>query len=266
MAIVIFVGIDDVGGMSALTAKLNQMDPNFLTVMPTGLPWQNNVGIMLFILGWVFAGFGVIGQPHIMVRFMTVDDTKNIKKTQIYYYSFYIIFTLLTYGVGIVSKVIIPETANFDAELALPTMSQQLLPNVLIGVVLAGLFSATMSTADSQILSCSAAFTRDILPKEKDTLLITKLATAFVTIVALLVALFGGKNVFELVVLSWSGLAASFGPLLFVYALDNKVSEELAILMVIAGISATMIWRTMGLSGAFYEVGPGIIAGMIVYF
>lgn len=266
MALLFFVGIDDVGGMSALTAKLNQMDPNFLTIMPTGLPWQNNVGIMLFILGWVFAGFGVIGQPHIMVRFMTVDDTKNIKKTQIYYYSFYIVFTLLTYGVGIVSKVIIPETANFDAELALPTMSQQLLPNVLIGVVLAGLFSATMSTADSQILSCSAAFTRDILPKEKDTLLITKLATAFVTIVALLVALFGGKNVFELVVLSWSVLAASFGPLLFVYALDNKVSEELAILMVIAGISATMIWRTMGLSGAFYEVGPGIIAGMIVYF
>ncbi|MCR9206398.1 MAG: sodium/proline symporter, partial [Halobacteriovoraceae bacterium] len=182
MAVLFFVGIQEVGGIAALTDKLDAIDPNFLSIMPTGLPWQNGAGISLFILGWVFAGFGVIGQPHIIVRFMTIDDTKNMKKTQMYYYSFYIIFTILTYGVGIVSKVIIPESATFDAELALPTMSQVLLPNVLIGVVLAGLFSATMSTADSQILSCSAAFTRDILPKEKDTLFITKLATAFVTI------------------------------------------------------------------------------------
>jgi SSS family transporter len=266
MALLFIMGLDKVGGFSGLVTELNQVSPTFLSIRPTGLPWDHSLGVMLFIAGWVFAGFGVIGQPHIMIRFMTIDHTDNMKKTQTYYYSFYILFTILTYGVGLVSRVLLPEASNFDAELALPTLSQQLLPDVLIGVVLAGLFSATMSTADSQVLSCSAAFTRDIIPKEKDTLIITKLTTAFVTIVALIIALYGGQNVFELVVLSWSVLAASFGPLLFIYSLNKKVSEVVGILMVVNGFGMTLLWRTMGLSGAFYEVGPGILAGLLTYF
>ena len=266
MALLFFMGLEKVGGFSGLVTELNQVSPTFLSIRPTGLPWDHNLGVMLFILGWVFAGFGVIGQPHIMIRFMTIDHTDNMKKTQTYYYSFYILFTILTYGVGLLSRVLLPEASNFDAELALPTMSQQLLPDILIGVVLAGLFSATMSTADSQILSCSAAFTRDIIPKEKDTLIITKITTAFVTIVALVIALYGGQNVFELVVLSWSVLAASFGPLLFIYSLNKKVSELVGILMIVNGFGMTLLWRLMDLSGSFYEVGPGILAGLLTYF
>lgn len=266
MGLLFFMGVKEVGGLGALYTQLDSVNSTFMSVRPTGLPWDNWIGVFFFILGWVFAGFGVIGQPHIMIRFMTIDQTKNMRKTQAYYYSFYIIFTILTYGVGLVSRVILPEASNFDAELALPTMSQQLLPEVLIGVVLAGLFSATMSTADSQILSCSAAFTRDIIPKEKDTLIITKLTTAFVTIVALLVALYGGSNVFDLVVLSWSCLAAAFGPLLFIYSLGKKVSELIGILMIVNGIGATILWRVIGFSDAFYEVGPGIVAGLLTYY
>ncbi|MEC7277599.1 MAG: sodium/proline symporter [Bdellovibrionota bacterium] len=265
MAALFIVGVQNAGGLSSLFNQLDKVSPTYLSVAPTGLPWDNGIGVFFFILGWVFAGFGVIGQPHIMIRFMTIDNTNNMKKTQIYYYSFYIAFTILTYGVGLVSRVILPETQAFDAELALPTMSQQLLPDVLIGVVLAGLFSATMSTADSQILSCSAAFTRDLMPKKRDDLLSTKLATAGVTLIALFVALYGGSNVFELVVFSWSILAASFGPLLFVYTLNKKVSERLGIAMILAGIISTLSWKAAGLSGAFYEVAPGIIAGIVTY-
>ena len=195
MGMLYYYGLEKAGGFSSLIDQLNAISPTYLSVRPTGLAIDNFMGIILFILGWTFAGFGVIGQPHIMIRFMTIDDTENMKKTKIYYYSFYIVFTILTYGVGLISRVILPVTSNFDAELALPLMSQQLLPEIFIGIVLAGLFSATMSTADSQVLSCSAALTRDIFPGKKDNLIYTKLATAFVTIVALLVALYGGKNV-----------------------------------------------------------------------
>ncbi len=266
MGLLFYIGVDRVGGIGLFIEKLNDVTPNYMSVKPTGLPLDNYMGVILFVLGWMFAGFGVIGQPHIMIRFMTIDDSKHMKKTQYYYYSFYICFTLLTYGVGLLSRLLLPATANFDAELALPTLSQILLPEVLIGVVLAGLFSATMSTADSQILSCSAAVTRDIIPKEKDTLLITKLTTAFVTIAALFVALYGGQNVFDLVVLSWSVLAASFGPLLFLYTLDLKVSELTAILMIVNGVVVTLFWRMTGLGETMYEVAPGIAAGMITYF
>lgn len=266
MGILFFVGINEVGGFGQYVTKLDAVSPGFLSLTPTGLEVGGFKGVFLFILGWVFAGFGVVGQPHIMIRFMTIDDTKNMNKTKIYYYTWFILFTIMTIGVGLTARLLLPNSANFDAELALPMMSQQLLPEVLIGVVLAGIFAATMSTADSQVLSCSAAVTRDLMPKKSDNVYLTKLATAGTTIIALVVALWGSKNVFELVLLSWSILAACFGPLLFIYALGKKVSEVTAIAMVVVGGLTTVFWMVQGLGGIIYEVAPGIMAGLIVYF
>lgn len=266
MGLLYYFGIQEVGGFSSLIDKLNAVSPEYLSLMPTNLQIDNGFGVFLFILGWLFAGFGVIGQPHIMIRFMTLDDSKNMKKTQRYYYTFFIAFTLLTYGVGLISRVILPGTESFDAELALPLMSQKLLPEFLIGMVLAGLFSATMSTADSQVLSCSAAVTRDIFPGKKGNLLYTKIATGAVTVLALIVALYGGSNVFELVVFSWSVLAAAFGPLLFLYAIGNKVTENVGIVVILFGMGVTFLWKFLGLSNIIYEVAPGILAGLIIYY
>lgn len=266
MAMLFFVGIDSVGGFSQYVDKLDMISPTYLNVFPTDLALNNTTGIFLFILGWVFGGFGVIGQPHIMIRFMTVDNPESMTKTKIYYYAWYIAFYAITIGVGLTARLILPESSSFDAELALPMMSQQLLPEILIGVVLAGIFSATMSTADSQILSCSASFTRDIIPREKDSLLVTKVATALVTIIALLVAIYGSQNVFQLVLISWSVLSAAFGPLLFIYSIDKKVNETTAILMVVCGVAVTLLWRGFELGGMMYEVAPGMMSGFLTYY
>ena len=266
MTLLFFIGVDNVGGFSAYTEKLSAVAPGFLDLFPTGLMFDNGFGIFLFIMGWIFGGFGVVGQPHIMIRFMTLDDPESMTKTKVYYYLWYVAFYAVTIGVGLSARLLLPDVSNFDAELALPLMSKAILPEVLIGVVLAGIFSATMSTADSQILSCSASFTRDILPKEYDTLLITKITTGVVTLVALMIALFGSKNVFELVLIAWSVLSAGFGPLMLVYALKRKVSEVTGIFMILGGVFVTILWREFGLSGLMYEVAPGMIAGFVVYF
>ncbi len=266
MGLLYYFGIQEVGGVSNLVTKLDNVSTTYLSLMPSGLEMDNFFGVFLFILGWLFAGFGVIGQPHIMIRFMTLDDSENMNKTKRYYYAFFILFTLLTYGVGLISRVILPEAGSFDAELALPVMSQKLLPEFLIGMVLAGLFSATMSTADSQVLSCSAAFTRDMFPGKKDNLLYTKIATGSVTVLALLIAVFGGSNVFELVVFSWSVLAAAFAPLLFLYTIGNRVTEKVGIIVILTGMGVTFLWKLIGLSGVIYEVAPGMIAGLVIYY
>ncbi len=266
MTMLFVVGVSNVGGFSEYISQLDAVAPGFLSVRPTGLLMDNSIGIMLFILGWIFAGFGVVGQPHIMVRFMTLDDVKNINKTRAYYYIWYIAFYTITIGVGLTARLILPETSTFDAELALPMISQKLLPEILIGVVLAGIFSATMSTADSQILSCSAAFTKDLIPKWQNNLFVTKLTTGLVTVSALLIALFGSKNVFELVLLSWSILSVAFTPIITLYTFNKRVNEKTGIAMVLIAIAVSLIWKQAGLSGAVYEVAPGIIAGFIVYF
>ena len=265
MAMLFIVGVNNVGGFQAYIDKLGSISPTYLSIFPTNLAIDNSIGVFLFILGWVFGGFGVIGQPHVMIRFMAVDSPDNMSKTRMYYYSWYVMFFALTIGVGLTARLVLPAIDSFDAELALPMMSQQMLPEILIGVVLAGIFSATMSTADSQILSCSAAVTRDIFPKEQDNLLATKATTAIVTIVALLIALLGSKNVFDLVLISWSVLSAAFGPLLFLYAVDKRISELTGILMIINATIVTLLWRELGFGGVIYEVAPGMISGFITY-
>ncbi|CBW25796.1 high affinity proline permease [Halobacteriovorax marinus SJ] len=266
MAMLFFVGVSNTGGFSSYLSNLNSVAPGYLSVIPTGLAIDNSMGVFLFIVGWIFGGFGIIGQPHIMIRFMTINNSESMNKTRAYYYAWYIAFYALTIGVGLTARLILPEASNFDAELALPLMSQALLPKVLIGVVLAGIFSATMSTADSQILSCSAAFTMDIFPKGKSNLWITKLTTACVTVMALLIALYGSKNVFELVLISWSVLSAAFGPLLLLFAIGKRLTEASAIAVVLSGVIVTVIWRAIGLGGTMFEVAPGMIAGFLTYF
>ncbi|MCR9205632.1 MAG: sodium/proline symporter [Halobacteriovoraceae bacterium] len=266
MGLLCYVGIDNNGGWSMFLQKLNNVSPSYLDFFPNDLIFNNAFGMLIFVLGWFFGGLGVIGQPHIMVRFMTVKNPESIKKTKGYYYGWYFIFCCLTFGVGLTARLIFPDTSAFDKELALPMMGQQLLPEVLTGVILAGIFSATMSTADSQILSCSAAFSRDILPREKDTLWITKFTTAMVTLLALGIALGGTQNVFNLVLISWSILGAAFGPLLFLYTIEKKVSESLGILMIVNSIIVTILWRELGLNASVYEAAPGILTGIATYF
>ena len=80
MSMLFFVGVSEVGGFDQYITKLDAVSPGFLSLTPTGLILDNSIGVFLFILGWIFGGFGVVGQPHIMIRFMTVNDAENINK------------------------------------------------------------------------------------------------------------------------------------------------------------------------------------------
>jgi Na+/proline symporter len=138
---------------------------------------------------------------------------------------------------------------------------------VLTGLVLAGLFAATMSTADSLILSCTAAITRDFSSQRLRGYMATKVATVFVTLLALGIALSRNESVFSLVLIAWSALASAFGPLMIVYALHRKPSEGLAIVMVGTGVATVLVWRYLGWDGSVvYEVMPGMLSGLAAFW
>lgn len=265
MGLLCFIGLHNVGGFAQLWTEMQAIGPEYVAIFPANLDKYGPPAYLLFAIGWLFGGFGVIGQPHIMVRFMTVDHPENINRVRAYYYGFYASFYVMTVIVGLVARVLLPEVSSFDGELALPTLSQKILPDVLVGLVIAGLFAATMSTADSQIISCSAAITRDMLPKKTDNPWMTKLATLVITILALVIVLFSAKKMIALSMLGWSILACAFGPLLFIYAIGKKVSEPVALLMTISGVAVGLGWRSAGLSPIMYEIAPGMIAGLVVY-
>jgi len=265
MIILFFAALNKIGGPAEMLNGLQNVSPDYFSIFPHDLLFNKGVGLALFIVGWFFGGFGIVGQPHIMSSFMAMNKPENIGRVRLYYYSWYVIFFAFTLATGLAARLLLPMHEGFDPELALPILSQQILPEFLIGLILAGLFSATMSSADSQILGCSASITNDLFPKKRSSYFAAKAATFVVTIMALLVAITNSQSVFALVNIGWLALACSFSPIITIYALGKKMSQQTALACMMTGFTTMMLWRFFNLGPAVYEAAPGILAGMLPY-
>lgn len=264
MALLLIAAVAALGGINAAWSAMDAI-PGYLNYFPQTLLLPGPLGAVLFVLGWIFAGVSVVGQPHIMVRFMALDKPDQMTHARIYYYSFFTIFYAMATGVGLLSRLYLPDLGSVDPELALPTMAQELLHPAFVGLILAGIFAATMSTADSLVLSCSAALTHDLAPQKYETKNAIKAATLGVTLLALIIAVMQPASVFNLVILSWSTLASAFAPLLVVYAIGRRLSEKVALSMMIIGPLVAFGWRQLGWHESIYEGMPGILSGFVVY-
>ena len=255
-------GVNAAGGFSSLWRQLQAIDPQLTQLVPGDLPF----GFGLYLLGWFGAGAGMIGQPHIMVRMMAVRRPQDLRISRHVYCLGNAALATFSITAALCCRVLLASDQAFDPELALPMLSLQLLPPVLVGLLIAGLFASTMSTADSQVLVCSSAITQDLFPSWRDSYVKAKLGTVLVTAVMLAIALNAGESVFAMVIMAWGALAAAFGPLMVVRCFGWKASPQLATAMMLAGIAAVIAWRfAFNLSGAMYEVLPGMIAGFAVY-
>lgn len=265
MGVLFFSAVAHVGGIRQYWAQLHQISENYMNLWPSDHILGGFWGSFLFILGYVFVGLGVIGQPQIMIRFMSMQRPADIGRVRFYYYAWFIFFSALTIGTALGARLLIPEGSIFDAELALPLLSKSLLSEFCVGLVLAGLFASTMSTADSQILSCSASLTRDIQESWSRSARFARFSTLMVSLIALGIALARFESVFSLVILAWSALAAAFGPLLLVYSLGQKVSEKTALWMLMAGLATVLAWKWARLDQIIVEIVPGAAVGLVIF-
>ena len=167
--------------------------------------------------------------------------------------------------VGLCARLLLPELGSFDPELALPLRALELFPAILVGLILAGVFSAVISTADSQIISCIASLSRDVLGFKDKALKQTKALTLLLTAFILVIALFAPGNVFSLVIVAWSGLASAFASMLILLVFKRPISERLAIIMSLSGLVVVVIWRLFGLEYYVVDVLPGMFMGFLVY-
>lgn len=263
----LILALVEIGGFGAMWSQLEAIDPALIEWIPENLKF----GFAMFFLGWIAAGFGVVGQPHVMIRAMALDSPDSIAKARAIYIAWFAFFSFACVGVGLTARVIM-NAEGFDAELAFPLLSDHLLPGVLVGMMLAGVFAATVSTADSQVLSCSAAITQDLFPGLRMSYTAVKVATLSVTAAAMGVALLSihqpdmSDSVFKLVTFAWSALAGGLGPLLVVRALGTRITAPVALAMMIAGIGAVLVWRfQLVWQGHVYDALPGMVAGTVVY-
>lgn len=261
MALLAVVSLTAIGGFSGLYEKLQAIDPALVDIFPENTMF----GAFLFILGWLSLGFSFIGFPHVMVRFMTLKKSKDTRKAIAWYQGSYAAFYITAYIVALCTRILVPDAADFDKELALPQLAETMLPDILVGVILAGIFAGTISTADSLVLSCTASLSRDIFKKHKDSYIFLKLSTLSVTVVALILALTGSKSVFDLVLFAITIMGAGFAPLMIVRVLHWPVTQILALCMMAAGLAAGIGWRLLGYHVHVYDALPGIAAAFAVY-
>jgi Na+/proline symporter len=263
MMMLLVVAVDAVGGIDNVFEQLEGVQPGYMQWFPERFE-GDYLEIIGFVIGWLFGGIGVIGQPHILIRYMSLDDPKSLNAMRVYYYGWFTLFYAATIGVGLLARVLIPETEGFDAETALLVLSEQILSPFFVGTMLAGLFAATISTADSLVLSCSASLTRDFTERPLDTYKMAKLGTLLVTLSALAIALTNNKTVFALVLDAWGIFASALGPLILLLALGKKLTENESLLLLATGGLTFYLWTLYGWS-AIYAIAPAWAAVFLLY-
>jgi Na+/proline symporter len=267
MVLLVGYGIAEVGGWGEAIRRFGAVSPTYMSWFDdTDAYW--GLAPTLFVLGWFFAGFGTVGQPHIIVGYMTMDTGDNIRRVRAYYYSWYSAFFGAAILVGMLARIIVVDDGSFDAELALPTMAVELFPPFLVGVMLAGIFAATISTADSMVISCTGALTNDIFPKLKFNYRASKIATIMITFFGACVALYAlynETNVFDMVVYAWAVMGTGFGPLLTLVLLGKKPNQVISLVMILLGAGFTVALSMLGIPEPEYFI-PGMSIGFVIYY
>ena len=141
----------------------------------------------------------------------------------------------------------------------------QLLPGIFVGIALAGLFAATVSTADSQIIVCSGTLTQEIFPRWKDSYLASKLGTFAITAIALAIALFAHEGVFGLVLIAWSAMGASLGPVLVLRMFNLPLTAPVVMTMMSVAILTVTLWHFSGFDNDLLKIFPATVAALLIY-
>jgi SSS family transporter len=194
-----------------------------------------------FVIGSLAISLGTFGQPHLMVRFMALKDHRArhtaARITLIWYL---VVFSGMVLT-GLVGRGIFDSLDN--NEQVFFALSEQVLPPVLAGLLLAAVLSAIMSTADSQLLVCASTLSHDLtdeaLKGSPQVLRRGRWAVVIVVVLAVLVALFLPAPIFSRVLFAWSALGATLGPTLFARLLGWQIPQ---------GYRVTGIWMGFGLT------------------
>ena len=255
-ALVIF-SIIELGGVNQALFQLSEID-GFMS--PFQSDQTDSIVFNIFSsLSWIVAGMFVVGQPHIMIRFFAVKNNSDLVQSRAFYYSSYILFYGLAFTVGMLSRLVLDQNIGFDPELALPMMAQVLFNPFMVGLIISGIFAATMSTADSLIINCSGNISQDILGLTKFSKTKITSITLTIALTAIIIALINSGSVFSIVVFSWTILGFLLTPLLIMISLNKSISTKQ---FVISALLSTTVFYVVNQ----YTTFDGVYLGIFPFF
>ena len=261
-----YVAMQEVGGISGLHEELESQNANLTSMVPADL----NFGVSLWIFAFFLGGLSVAGQPQVVTRVMTLATDQDRKTAMLWFFAWQTPFLLIMVIIGLASRVVFTG-ADFDPELGLPMLAMETLGPFWVGLILASIFAATMSTADSQVLACTAAFTDDVMPQisqdHKKTKIVTLVIAAFATAISIFgLYVPGGDSVFALVVLAVYGLGSIFVPILIIRWAGYEPDTNHTMAMMLAALFTVILWSVSGFGDDIFPSVPGMGAAFITHF
>ncbi len=262
------IAIVHMGGWDEVATALSLQDLAILD------PLALSAGALIGFLG---IGLGSPGNPHILVRYMSIDDPKQFKISALVGTIWNVLMAGGAIVIGLVGRAYYPDITmlpNADRENLYPLLAQDHLHPLLFGMVLASIFAAIMSTADSQLLVASSSVVRDIYQKlikkgesfdEKRMVRMSRGVVLILVCFSILLGYLAADWIFWLVLFAWGGLGASLGPTLILSLFWRRTSRLGVLAGLISGTAVTIIWKsTPALSGIVYELVPAFLISTIL--
>lgn len=284
--VVVGFGVSVAGGFEAVFENAKAL-PGYLSITATYSPASGAAQSypILNIISTFAWGLGYFGMPHILLRFMAIDDEKKLPLSR----RIASVWVVITLAVGVLIGVI---GVSMSAAGALPTLDgtssetiviqianllskNGVLAALLAGTILAGILASTISTADSQLLAASSSMSENLLKgvfglklSEKKTMLTARLTLVVIAVIAMFIAQDPNSSVFGIVSFAWAGFGASFGPVMLFSLFWKRTTRWGALAGMLSGGAMVFIWKFLlsPLGGVFaiYELLPAFLTACIL--
>ncbi len=223
-------------------------------------------------LGW---GLGYFGQPHIIVRFMSIDSADELWKSRIVAMIWVIISLLGAIAVGVTGIGVFLNVSEMggDAEKVFIFLINKLFNPWLAGILYAAILSAIMSTISSQLLVSSNTLTEDfyrhIVKREKtnkEMIWLGRWCVMVIFVIASYLAMNPDSKVLEMVSYAWAGFGGVFSPVVLFTLYKKDLSWKSVLVSMVIATATVIIWKETGLGKTIYEIVPSFIVNCICIY
>ena len=268
--------VADLGGLLAMQIVLEALDPKYID--PLAISGGMAIGV-------VALGLGSVGNPHITSRYMAIKNPDGLRAAGVVGTIWNTVMCWGAIFVGLAGRAATmhdPGLAVDNAETIFPVLVNAYLPGALAGLVLAALFAAIMSTADSQLLVSAAGIVRDIYQKvlkkktEVSAVVLTRMsraAIAVLVVVAVLIGITVDQDLNSLIILAWSGPGAALGPVALLAVFWKRTTFAGALAGMATGALIVVFWafsHLLGIGvmvdGELVSLKAGLIAELVPGF
>lgn len=283
LVVVLGFGVTQAGGVEAVLDNARSLT-DYLSLIrihdpATGGSEPHGLLTICSLLAW---GLGYFGMPHILVRFMAIEEEKKLKLSRRVATSWVVISMAVAIIIGLVGNAmtsagVLENLADSETIIVrIASLISQFgpLPALLAGVILAGILAATMSTADSQLLVASSSVSQDLgndfLKRDfsgKRGMIVARAVMVGISLIAAFLARDPDSSVFRVVSFAWAGFGAAFGPVMLMALFWKRSNKWGALAGMVVGGVMVFVWKfliaPLGGVWAIYELLPAFLCSLV---